>query len=26
VSGRPRWEEVRDRIVEWAMTVHARSP
>jgi hypothetical protein len=25
VSGRPRWEEVRDRIVEWATTVHAHS-
>ena len=25
VSGRPRWEEVRDRIVEWATTVHANS-
>jgi len=23
VSGRPRWEEVRERIVEWATTIHA---
>ncbi len=23
VSGRPRWEEVRERIVEWAMTIRA---
>lgn len=25
VSGRPRWEDVRDRIVEWATTTHAHS-
>ena len=25
VSGRPRWEEVRERIVEWAMMSHAQS-
>ena len=25
VSGRPRWEEVRERIVEWATTDHAHS-
>jgi len=25
VSGRPRWEDVRERIVEWATTDHARS-
>jgi hypothetical protein len=25
VSGRPRWEEVRERIVEWAMIDHVHS-